>query len=101
MCFLAFIVGVCVMLEQYIGEIRMFRRNFAPEGWALCNGQLLLINDNQALFPLINNIWGDGTTNFALPNLRGRLPIHKSSQYPLASTGGVEAVTLTTCTHIL
>lgn len=56
MCFLAFIVGVCVMLEQYIGEIHMFSGNFAPEGWALCNGQLLLINDNQVLFPLINNI---------------------------------------------
>lgn len=84
------------MSEAYLGEIRMFSGKFAPIGWTLCNGQLLLINQYQALYSLIGNKYGgDGITNFALPDLRGRIPIHLSSQYPIASNGGTEKITLT------
>ena len=84
------------MSEAYLGEIRMFSGEFAPINWAFCNGQLLEINEYQALFSLLGNKYGgDGVTNFALPDLRGRIPIHTSPQYPLASKGGSENVTLT------
>ncbi len=84
------------MSDQYVGEIRMFSGQYAPVGWELCNGQLLPITGNEVLFSLIGKLYGgDGQTNFALPDLRGRLPIHNSSQYLLASKGGVETVTLT------
>jgi microcystin-dependent protein len=89
------------MAQPYIGEIRMFAGNFAPAGWALCNGQLLPISENDALFTLIGTTYGgDGQTTFALPDLRGRLPVHQGTgpglgSYILGETGGAELVTLT------
>ena len=85
-----------------IAEIRIFAGNFAPRGWAFCDGQLLPISENQALFSLIGTIYGgDGRTAFALPDLRGRAPIHQGngaglSDYRLGQRGGTEEVTLTT-----
>lgn len=95
------------MSDQYIGEIRMFAGNFAPTGWALCNGQLLPINQNQALFSLLGTTYGgDGRVNFALPNLQARVPIHTGSGYTLGQPGGEQAHTLSiqelpTHTHAL
>ncbi len=99
------------MADPYIGEIRMGGWNFAPEGWAFCNGQILAISDNEALFALLGTTYGgDGQNTFGLPDLRGRLPIHQgnSGQGPLTfgQSGGAETVTLTTNqipshTHIL
>lgn len=89
------------MSEPFIGEIRMFAGNFAPRGWAFCDGQLLAINQNDALFSLLGTIYGgDGRTTFGLPDLRGRLPIHAGqgpglSERRLGSTGGAESVTVT------
>lgn len=84
------------MSDQYIGEIRMFSGQYAPVGWAFCHGQLLPITGNEALYSLIGILYGgDGQTNFAVPDLRGRLPIHHNAHYPLASKDGVETVTLT------
>jgi len=84
------------MSESYLGEIRMFAGNYAPQGWALCNGQLLNIAENEALFALLGTTYGgDGQTTFALPDLRGRIPVHPSSGYPRGSSGGTETVTLT------
>jgi microcystin-dependent protein len=84
------------MSDAYLGEIRMFAGNFAPVGWALCDGSVIPIADNEALYTLIGTIYGgDGTSNFALPDLRGRAPLHKSGTYPIGSKGGVESVTLT------
>jgi len=84
------------MAEAYLGEIRMFAGNFAPAGWALCNGQELSISENDALFSLLGTAYGgDGQTTFALPDLRGRIPIHRSETHILGEQGGVEAVTLT------
>lgn len=83
------------MSEAYVGEIRVFAGNFAPYGWALCNGQLLAIAENEALFTLIGTTYGgDGQTNFALPDLQGRAPIHISSTHPLGQKAGTETVTL-------
>jgi len=88
--------------EQFIGEIRMFGFNFAPTGWALCNGQLLPINQNTALFSLLGTFYGgNGTTTFALPNLQSRVPVHQGtgtglSPYVIGQSGGAETVTLTT-----
>lgn len=80
----------------YVGEIRMFGGNFPPNGWMFCEGQLLPISENETLFQLIGTTYGgDGETTFALPDLRGRLPVHQGSGYILAETGGVEEVTLT------
>lgn len=93
-------------MDPYLGEIRMFAGNFAPQGWAKCDGQLLRIADYEVLFALIGTAYGgDGTTNFALPDLRGRIPIHISGSYPLGTAGGTEEVTLTSAqipshTHI-
>ncbi len=68
------------MSEAFVGEIRMFAGNFAPSGWALCDGQLLAISQNDALFSLIGTIYGgDGRTTFGLPDMRGRVPIHQGS----------------------
>lgn len=68
------------MSDQYVGEIRMFGGNFAPRGWALCDGQLLAISGNDALFTLLGTVYGgDGRTTFGLPDLRGRIPIHYGS----------------------
>jgi microcystin-dependent protein len=88
------------MSDQFLGEIRIFGGNFAPTGWALCNGQLLAISQNTALFSLLGtNYGGNGQTTFALPNLQGSAPIHVGqgaglSDYVLGQTGGEPAVTL-------
>jgi microcystin-dependent protein len=84
------------MSNPYVGEIRMFGGNFAPAGWMFCEGQLLPISENETLFNLIGTTYGgDGQSTFALPDLRGRLPIHQGNGFILAETGGVEEVTLT------
>ncbi|MEO6039228.1 MAG: tail fiber protein, partial [Saprospiraceae bacterium] len=85
-----------VMAEPFLSEIRIFSFNFAPQGWAMCNGQLLPINQNQALFSLLGTTYGgNGQTNFALPDLRGRAPIHFGSGTTLGQAGGEENHTLT------
>ena len=84
------------MSQPYVGEIRMVGFNFAPQGWAQCNGQLLPISENETLFTLIGTTYGgDGQSTFALPDLRSRVPVHMGAGYVLAQTGGVEQVTLT------
>lgn len=84
------------MAQPYVGEIRMFAGNFAPAGWMFCEGQLLPISENEVLFQLIGTTYGgDGENTFALPDLRGRVPIHMGGTFILAETGGVETVTLT------
>jgi len=84
------------MAQPYVGEIRMFAGNFAPAGWMFCEGQLLPISENETLFQLIGTTYGgDGESTFALPDLRGRVPIHQGNGFILAETGGVEEVTLT------
>src|SRR5213596_3016217 len=83
------------MSEPFLSEIRLVSFNFAPKGWALCNGQLLPINQNQALFSLLGTTYGgNGQTTFALPDLRGRVPIHRG-QHTLGEVGGEQAHTLT------
>jgi microcystin-dependent protein len=82
--------------QPYVGEIRMFGGNFAPAGWQFCDGSLLPISENETLFQLIGTTYGgDGESTFAVPDLRGRVPIHQGSGFILAETGGVETVTLT------
>lgn len=84
------------MAQPYVGEIRMFAGNFAPAGWMFCEGQLLPISENETLFQLIGTTYGgDGESTFALPDLRGRLPIHQGNGFILAETGGAEEITLT------
>jgi microcystin-dependent protein len=89
------------MSNPYVGEIRMFGGNFAPAGWALCNGQLLAISQNDTLFNLIGTTYGgDGQNTFGLPDLRGRLPVHQGqgpglSNYVMGELTGTENVTLT------
>lgn len=84
------------MSNPYVGEIRMFGGNFAPAGWMFCEGQLLPISENETLFNLIGTTYGgDGQETFALPDLRGRIPIHQGNGFILAETGGAEEVTLT------
>lgn len=84
------------MAQPYLGEIRMFGGNFAPAGWMFCEGQLLPISENEALFQVIGTSYGgDGQETFALPDLRGRLPIHQGNGFILAETGGAEEITLT------
>lgn len=84
------------MAQPYVGEIRMFAGNFAPAGWMFCEGQLLPISENETLFQLIGTTYGgDGQNTFALPDLRGRIPIHQGNGFILAETGGAEEVTLT------
>ena len=84
------------MAQPYVGEIRMFAGNFAPSGWLFCEGQLLPISENPTLFQLIGTTYGgDGESTFALPDLRGRIPLHSGNGFTLGETGGVEAVTLT------
>ena len=85
------------MAQPFIGEIRMFAGSFAPAGWMLCEGQLLPISENDALFVVLGTTYGgDGQETFALPDLSGRIPIHQSSDFLLGEKGGVESVTLTT-----
>jgi microcystin-dependent protein len=92
------------MAEPFLSEIRIMSFEFAPKGWALCNGQLLPINQNQALFSLLGTTFGgDGRVNFALPELRGRVPIHVGSGHTLGERGGEQAHTLSTAelpTHV-
>lgn len=84
------------MAEPFLSEIRIMSFVFAPKGWALCNGQLLPINQNQALFSLLGTTFGgDGRVNFALPDVRGRTPIHVGSGHTLGEKGGEQAHTLT------
>jgi microcystin-dependent protein len=94
------------MAEPFLSEIRIMSFVFAPKGWALCNGQLLPINQNQALFSLLGTTFGgDGRVNFALPDVRGRTPIHVGSGHTLGERGGEQAHTLSiaelpTHTHV-
>ncbi|MGV3602778.1 MAG: phage tail protein [Dyadobacter fermentans] len=84
------------MAEPFLSEIRMVSFNFPPKGWALTNGQLLPINQNQALFALLGTTYGgNGQTNFALPDFRGRVPIHFGAGHDLGEKGGQEAHTIT------
>ena len=83
------------MSEPFLSEIKIVSFNFPPKGWALCNGQLLPINQNQALFALLGTVYGgNGQTNFALPNLRGRVPIHMGNGHTLGEAAGSTAVTV-------
>lgn len=83
------------MAEPFLSEIRIMSFGFPPKGWALCNGQLLPINQNQALFSLLGTTFGgDGRVNFALPDLRGRTPIHVGSGHTLGERGGAQSHTL-------
>lgn len=94
------------MAEPFLSEIRIMSFGFAPKGWAMCNGQLLPINQNQALFSLLGTTFGgDGRVNFALPDLRARTPIHVGSGHTLGERGGEPAHTLSiaelpTHTHV-
>ena len=82
-------------MDPFVGEIRMVGFNFAPTGWALCDGQTLAINQNQALFSLLGTVYGgDGRTTFGLPNLEGRTPIHMGSGHTLGEKSGEQAHTL-------
>lgn len=84
------------MATPYLGEIKMFGGNFEPDGWFFCDGRLLSIANYDALFNLIGTTYGgDGQETFALPDLRGRIPIHQGNGFVLSETGGVEQVTLT------
>jgi microcystin-dependent protein len=84
------------MSSPFIGEIRMFAGNFAPAGWAFCDGALLLISENDALFNLIGTTYGgDGQETFALPDLSSRVPVHVGPGFALGQSGGAEVVTLT------
>src|SRR5438067_10174509 len=83
------------MSEPFLGEIKVISWNFPPKGWAFCNGQLLPINQNQALFSLLGTTYGgDGRTTFALPNLQGRLPVHVGNGIVLGQSSGELAHTL-------
>lgn len=83
------------MAEPFLSEIRLFSLGFPPRGWALCNGQLLPIAQNQALFFLLGTIYGgDGINNFGLPDLRGRAPLHRGNGHTLGESGGEQAHTL-------
>ena len=85
------------MSEPFISEIKLVSFNFAPKGWTFCNGQLLPINQNQALFALIGTFYGgNGQSNFQLPNLQARIPMHMGNGFTLGQQGGEEAHTLTT-----
>ena len=88
------------MSQPYVGEVRMFAGTYAPAGWLFCEGQLLPISENDTLFTLLGTTYGgDGQSTFALPDLRGRVPLHAGSEggttYTLGQSGGVESVTLT------
>lgn len=83
------------MSQPFLGQLQIFSFNFAPRGWAMCNGQLLPINQNQALFSLLGTTYGgDGQTNFALPNLQGRVPMYYGNGFVQGQAGGEAAHTL-------
>jgi microcystin-dependent protein len=82
-------------MDAYIGQLMFAGFNFAPQGWAFCDGSLMQISQNDALFALIGTTFGgDGVNTFALPDLRGRVPVHQATNYVLGSTGGAENVTI-------
>jgi microcystin-dependent protein len=82
--------------EPFLAEVRIVGFNFAPRGWAFCDGQILPINQNQSLYSLLGTTYGgDGRTSFALPDLRGRTPMHRSDGHALGQKSGAETVTLT------
>lgn len=84
------------MAEPFLSEIRIMSFSFAPKGWAFCNGQLLPINQNQALFSILGTTYGgDGRTTFALPNFQGRMPIHQGQGFTIGQLGGEAAHSLT------
>jgi len=84
------------MATPFLGEVKLISWNFAPKGWAFCNGQFLPINQNQALFSLLGTTYGgNGQTTFALPNMQGRVPIHRGSTFVQGQTGGEVGHTLT------
>lgn len=84
------------MSNPYVGEIKLFAGNFAPNGWAFCDGQLLSIAENEVLFQLIGTTYGgDGQTTYALPDLRGRVPVHQGGGWVVGQAQGTEAETLT------
>ncbi len=84
------------MSEPFLAEVRMVGFNFAPRGWAFLDGQILPINQNQSLYSLLGTTYGgDGRTSFALPDLRGRTPLHTGNGHNLGAKSGIEAVTLT------
>src|ERR671933_2921288 len=95
------------MSTPFLGEVKLISWNYAPKGWAFCNGQLLPINQNQPLSSLLGTTYGgDGRVNFALPNLQGRVPIHMSQGHTLGERGGEQAHTLSiaelpTHTHVM
>ena len=83
------------MSEPFLAEIRILGFNFAPRGWAFCDGQILPINQNQSLYSLLGTTFGgDGRTSFAVPDLRGRTPVHVGDGYPLGQKGGGETISL-------
>lgn len=83
------------MSEPFLGEIRIVGFDYAPRGWAFCDGQLLPINQNQSLYALLGTTYGgDGRTSFALPDLRGRVPIHRGPGHPMGTKGGEETTAL-------
>lgn len=85
------------MADPYIGELKIFGGNFAPVGWMFCDGRLLAISEYEALFNLIGTTYGgDGVSTFALPDLRGRIPLHQGAGYVMGQAAGVESVTLLT-----
>ena len=82
-------------MEPYVGEIRIFAGNYAPNGWSFCDGSILSVGEFDTLFMLIGTTYGgDGQTTFALPDLRGRLPVHQSSNYPMGLVAGSETVAI-------
>lgn len=84
-------------MGEFLAEIRIFPMNFVPKGWAMCNGQFMPINQNQALFSLLGTTYGgNGTTTFALPDLRGKVPMHMGGGFTQGQTGGQQAHTVTT-----
>src|SRR5664279_3944416 len=95
------------MSQPFVGEIRMFGGNFAPAGWAFCNGALIPIAENETLFNLIGTTYGgDGQNTFALPDLQGRVPVHQGNGFVMGQRAGAESVTLTQAqmpahTHVL
>jgi microcystin-dependent protein len=95
------------MANPYVGEIRLFGGNFAPQGWMFCDGSVLPIAENETLFNLIGTTYGgDGQQTFALPDLRGRVPVHQSAGFVIGQVAGVETVTLNAAstprhTHVL
>jgi microcystin-dependent protein len=87
------------MSDAFVGEVRLVGFNFAPQGWAICNGQVYQVSDNPTLFTLFGNTYGgDGQSTFAIPGLQGRVPVHVGAGYTIGTQGGAETVTITAAT---